>query len=106
MNARHFRTCRRSGSLTIIAYPHASRARGRCRRRAMDETHARRNASSTQRRAAELFALIAEATGFLAPTAWPIADLLLRLWIGKTAIVWVLLLAHGWDTRLTRPRTE
>src|SRR5258708_16239707 len=101
MNARHFRTCRRSGSLTIIAYPHASRTRGRCRRRAMDETHARRNASSTQRRAAELFALIADATGFLGRTAWPIADLLIRLWIGKQAIVSGLLLANDWNTALT-----
>ncbi len=67
----------------------------------MDETHARRNASSTQRRAAELFALIADATGFLGRTAWPIADLLIRLWIGKQAIVSGLLLANDWNTALT-----
>lgn len=53
----------------------------------MNERFVRRDVSRTQQRGAELFALIADLIGFLGRTAWPVIDLVIRLWVGKQAIM-------------------
>ena len=67
----------------------------------MNEPPLRRDLGPTQQRGAELFALIAEVIGFLGRTAWPALDLMIRLWIGKQAIMSGLLLVNDWNTALT-----
>src|ERR1700732_3056995 len=66
----------------------------------MNEPLARIYVSPKQQRAAELFALIADAIQFLGRTAWPIVDLIVRFWIAMPAIVSGLLLANDWNTAL------
>ncbi|HZB92149.1 MAG TPA: NAD(P)/FAD-dependent oxidoreductase [Stellaceae bacterium] len=67
----------------------------------MNAPISRRDASPTQQRGAELFAFIADVIGFLGRTAWPVLDIVIRLWIGKQAIMSGLLLAHDWNTAVT-----
>ncbi len=66
----------------------------------------RRHASPTDHRAADLFALIADAIEFLSRSAWPIVDLVIRLWIAKQAILSGLLLANDWNTALMLAANE
>jgi NADH:ubiquinone reductase (H+-translocating) len=66
----------------------------------------RRDASPTQQRGGELFALIADVIGFLGRTAWRVLDLVIRLWLGKQAIMSGLLLAHEWNTAVTLAANE
>jgi uncharacterized membrane protein YphA (DoxX/SURF4 family) len=72
----------------------------------MNEPLARIYVSPTQQRAAELFALIADAIQFLGRTAWPIVDLIVRFWIAMPAIVSGLLLANDWNTALMLATSE
>jgi NADH dehydrogenase len=46
-----------------------------------------------QRRLSKVFAWLADATQFLGRTAWPILDLLIRLWLGKMAFLASVLIA-------------
>jgi hypothetical protein len=62
--------------------------------------------SPTPQRAAELFALVADAIQFLGRTAWPVVDLSVRFWIAMPAIVSSLLLASEWNTALTLAVSE
>lgn len=66
----------------------------------MNEPLARIYVSPTRQRAAELFALIADAIQFLGRTAWPVVDLIVRFWIAMPAIVSGLLLANDRNTAL------
>jgi len=66
----------------------------------------RREVSPTQQRWAELFALIADVIGFLGRTAWPVLDLVIRLWLGKQALMSSVLLAHEWNTAVTLAAKE
>jgi NADH dehydrogenase len=72
----------------------------------MNEPLAHVYVSPTQQRAAELFALIADAIQFLGRTAWPVVDLIIRFWIATPAIVSGLLLANDWNTALTLAISE
>jgi hypothetical protein len=72
----------------------------------MNEPPARRRASPTSHRAADLFALVADIIEFLGRSAWPIVDLVIRLWLAKQAIMSGLLLAHDWNTALTLAANE
>ena len=66
----------------------------------------RREVSPTQQRGAEFFALIADVIGFLGRTAWPVLDIVIRLWIGKQAIMSSVFLAHEWNTAVTLAANE
>jgi NADH dehydrogenase len=57
--------------------------------------------SPTERRAAELLSVLADLTGFLGRSAWPVADVVIRWWIARPMIISGLLLAHDWNTALT-----
>src|SRR5260221_2192404 len=41
---------------------------------------------------------LGDAIGFLSRTAWPIVDLLIRIWIGKSALVLSVLISTDWTT--------
>jgi hypothetical protein len=53
----------------------------------MNGPNVSRNVSPAQQRGAEVFALIADVIGFLGRTAWPVLDVVIRLWIGKQAVM-------------------
>lgn len=72
----------------------------------MDGLIVRRDASPTQQRGAELFALVADLIGFLGRTAWPVLDIVIRVWISKQAVMSSLLLAHDWHTAVTLAANE
>src|SRR5208282_162631 len=72
----------------------------------MNEPLAHVYVSPAQQRAADLFALIADAIQFLGRTAWPVVDLIIRFWIATPAIVSGLLLANDWNTALTLAISE
>jgi NADH:ubiquinone reductase (H+-translocating) len=67
----------------------------------MNGPNVSRNVSPAQQRGAEVFALVADVIGFLGRTAWPVLDVVIRLWIGKQAVMSSLLLAHEWNTAVT-----
>jgi len=72
----------------------------------MSEPPARRRARTTNHRAADLFALYADTIEFLGRSAWPIVDLVIRLWMAKQAILPGLLLANDWYTALLLAANE
>ena len=49
-----------------------------------------------QRRLATALVWLGDATAFLSRTAWPLVDLLIRIWIGKLALVSSVLISTDW----------
>src|SRR3974390_1563745 len=41
---------------------------------------------------------LGDAIAFLSRTAWPLVDLLIRIWIGKSALVLSVLISTDWTT--------
>jgi hypothetical protein len=44
------------------------------------------------------FVWLGDAIAFLSRTAWPLVDLLIRIWIGKSALVLSVLISTDWTT--------
>jgi NADH:ubiquinone reductase (H+-translocating) len=53
-------------------------------------------ANALQRRGSSALIWLGDAIAFLSRTAWPLVDLLIRIWIGERAIVLSLLVATDW----------
>jgi NADH dehydrogenase len=53
-------------------------------------------ANALQRRLSTALVWLGDAIAFLSRTAWPLVDLLIRIWIGERAIVLSLLVASDW----------
>src|SRR5258708_39340833 len=53
-------------------------------------------ANALQRRVSTALVWLGDATAFLSRTAWPLVDLLIRIWIGKLALVLSVLISTDW----------
>ena len=53
-------------------------------------------ANALQRRVSTALVWLGDATAFLSRTAWPLVDLLIRIWIGKSALVLSVLISTDW----------
>lgn len=53
-----------------------------------------------QQKLGRFFASVSDVFEFLSRTAWPLIDLLFRLWIAKSLLVAGILMANNWDTSL------
>jgi hypothetical protein len=64
-------------------------------------THGRRRAvtyfaNALQQRLSTALVWLGDAIAFLSRTAWPLVDLLIRIWIGKLALVSSVLISTDW----------
>src|SRR5215470_12455783 len=59
---------------------------------------ARYFADALQRRMSTALVWLGDAIAFLSQTAWPLVDLLIRIWIGKSALVLSVLISTDWTT--------
>jgi NADH dehydrogenase len=57
--------------------------------------------SALQQRLAASLVWLADAIAFLSRTVWPIADLLIRIWIGRAALVLSVLTSTNWAMAVT-----
>src|SRR5712664_1024648 len=55
-------------------------------------------ADALQRRLSTALVWLGDAIAFLSRTAWPLVDLLIRIWIGKSALVLSVLISTDWTT--------
>ena len=55
-------------------------------------------ADALQQRMSTALVWLGDAIAFLSRTAWPLVDLLIRIWIGKSALVLSVLIATDWTT--------
>src|SRR5579864_1890835 len=55
-------------------------------------------ADATQERLSTALVWLGDAIAFLSRTAWPLVDLLIRIWIGKGALVLSVLISTDWMT--------
>jgi NADH:ubiquinone reductase (H+-translocating) len=55
-------------------------------------------ADATQQRLSTALVWLGDAIAFLSRTAWPLVDLLIRIWIGKGALVLSVLISTDWTT--------
>src|ERR1700738_5460135 len=53
-------------------------------------------ANALQQRLSTALGWLGHATPFLSRTAWPLVDLLIRIWIGKLALVSSVLISTDW----------
>src|SRR2546428_4154314 len=53
-------------------------------------------ADALQRRLSTALVWLGDAIAFLTRTAWPLVDLLIRIWIGKLALVLSVLISSDW----------
>ena len=53
-------------------------------------------AHALQQRLSTTLVWLGDAIAFLSRTAWPVADLLIRIWIGKLALVLSVLISTDW----------
>src|SRR2546428_12958638 len=53
-------------------------------------------ADALQQRLSTALVWLGDAIAFLSRTAWPLVDLLIRIWIGKLAIVLSVLISTDW----------
>jgi NADH:ubiquinone reductase (H+-translocating) len=53
---------------------------------------------ATQQRLSTALVWVGDAIAFLSRTAWPLVDLLIRIWIGKGALVLSVLISTDWTT--------
>src|SRR5215475_6786199 len=53
-------------------------------------------ADALQQRMSTALVWLGDAIAFLSRTAWPLVDLLIRIWVGKRAIVLSLLVTTDW----------
>src|SRR5258706_11106133 len=54
------------------------------------------SANALQQRLSTVLVWLGDAIAFLSQTAWPLVDLLIRIWIGKLAIVLSVLISTDW----------
>src|SRR5215470_7866948 len=52
--------------------------------------------NALQQRLATLLVWLADAIAFLSRTVWPVADVLIRIWIGRQALVLSVLTSTNW----------
>src|SRR5215467_6236479 len=55
-------------------------------------------ADALQQRMSTALVWLGDAIAFLSRTAWPLVDLLIRIWIGKSALVLSVLISTDWTT--------
>src|SRR5260370_8803961 len=55
-------------------------------------------ADALQQRLSTALVWLGDAIAFLTRTAWPLVDLLIRVWIGKSALVLSVLISTDWTT--------
>src|SRR6266851_1258729 len=55
-------------------------------------------ADALHRRLSTALVWLGDAIAFLSRTAWPLVDLLIRIWIGKSALVLSVLISTDWTT--------
>src|SRR5258707_9473147 len=55
-------------------------------------------ADALQQRLSTALVWLGDAIAFLSRTAWPLVDLLIRIWIGKSALVLSVLISTDWTT--------
>src|SRR5882757_6483859 len=55
-------------------------------------------ADALQRRLSTALVWLGDTIAFLSRTAWPLVDLLIRIWIGKSALVLSVLISTDWTT--------
>jgi NADH:ubiquinone reductase (H+-translocating) len=55
-------------------------------------------ANALQRRGSTALVWLGDAIAFLSRTAWPLVDLLIRIWIGKSALILSVLISTDWTT--------
>src|SRR5215470_7229716 len=55
-------------------------------------------ANALQQRMSTALVWLGDAIAFLSRTAWPLVDLLIRIWIGKSALVLSVLISTDWTT--------
>jgi hypothetical protein len=55
-------------------------------------------ADALQQRMATPLVWLGDAIAFLSRTVWPLVDLLIRIWIGKSALVSSVLISIDWTT--------
>jgi NADH dehydrogenase len=55
-------------------------------------------ADALQQRLSTALVWLGDAIAFLSQTAWPLVDLLIRIWIGKSALVLSVLISTDWTT--------
>src|SRR5215467_10914075 len=55
-------------------------------------------ADAQQKRLSTALVWLGDAIAFLSWTAWPVVDLLIRIWIGKSALVLSVLISTDWTT--------
>src|SRR3974390_2441174 len=58
----------------------------------------RLSADALQERMSTALVWLGDAIAFLSRTAWPLVDLLIRIWIGKSALVLSFLISPDWTT--------
>jgi hypothetical protein len=63
-------------------------------------------ARAVQLRAAQLLTLAADAIQLLGRSAWPMVDVIVRVWVAEQAIMSGLIPAYGWNFELTLAMNE
>src|SRR6516162_6705188 len=56
------------------------------------------SADALQERMSTALVRLGDAIAFLSRTAWPLVDLLIRIWIGKSTLILSVLISTDWTT--------